>query len=147
MSKSLNLVKYQTDESGNIYENGYELVESVFISSDLILEIESNFPLVKMRVLEEEGSDEAYEIECFDEKYSLDIAKKLGELFILVLKNEYETIFGSSDISESKSVGHIKNTNLQTSIDRFRTITNVISIVDLKNEKYENVSSVVLKVG
>ena len=147
MSKSLNLVKYQTDENGNIYENGYVLVESVFISPDLMLEIERCFPLVKMRVLEEEGSDDAYEIECFDEKDSLSMAKKLRDLFILVLKNEYEQNIGSSNISESKSVDHIENTNLQTSIDRFRTITNVISIIDLKNEKYENDFSAVLKVG
>lgn len=147
MSKSLNLVKYQTDDGGNIFEEYSELVEYVFISPSLIKEIESTFPLIKRKVFEEKGSEERYEIECFDEKDNLKIYVKLEEIFIIILENECKEILGTSETSKSKSVGHIKKTDIQLSVDRFRTITNVINIFKLKNEKYENDSSAVLKIG
>lgn len=147
MSKSLNLVKYKADESGKLYESECETIDSVFISSDLISELEKDFPLVNISVFEDGDLDDNYEIECFPVEQSIELHSRLEELFIEVLKHEAEVYLESDSLSSSKDLGFIKKTDVSLSVDRFRTITNVIYLVRLKINKYLEQSSVVLKLG
>ncbi|CAN2041820.1 conserved hypothetical protein [Candidatus Magnetomoraceae bacterium gMMP-15] len=161
MSNYLNLVKYQTDKNEKFYEEGCELIESVFITPALLQEIESYFPLVELDVHEEEGTDEKYKIECFDNKDISNILNNLLEDFFLVLHESKKILDSSKNIKFKAVETSIKKpmtylfpllkknikADLQLSIDRFRTITNVIYIFKLKKDKYENDSSTVLKIG
>lgn len=147
MSKSLNLVKYKADESGKLYEEDYEVVDSVFISPDLISKLEDYVPLVSFNVYEDSNLEEHYEIKCFPNDKTIELHSKLEELFVTVLRHEAKNFVESATLSNSKDVGYKKDSDVGLSIDRFRTITNVIYLVKLKKEKFFNEPSVVLKLG
>jgi hypothetical protein len=71
---------------------------------------------------------------------------------VILLKNESEKILDLTDIVDSSQLpalpfDHNQTKNLEMSILRFRTITNVINIFKLKSNKYTNDASAVLKIG
>lgn len=147
MSKNLNLVKYKSDGNGNLYEEGYETVDFVFISSDLISELENDFSLASLNIFEDNNLDDSYEIDIFPVEKTVEIHSKLEELFVDVLRHEAKGYTESNSISDSKEIGYKKDIDISLSIDRFRTITNVIYLVKLKKDKFLEDSSVVLKLG
>jgi hypothetical protein len=152
MSKNINLVIYATDNNEKLYEKSSELIETAFISNDLLKEIEKDWPLIKKSVFELAGSEDHYLIECFDDSKIRDILGKLETLFVILLKNESEKILDLTDIVDSSQLpalpfDHNQTKNLEMSILRFRTITNVINIFKLKSNKYTNDASAVLKIG
>lgn len=152
MSKSINLVKYAVDENKKINETETELIETAFVTSSLLDEIIKDNSLINKCVYEQLDSDECYQIECFDDNQVENILKKLKDDFITVLTSDCKKI--SKNIIEHKSKQslvtqgeYIKSSEIDDSINRFRTITNVINIFKLKNDKYSDDMSVVLKIG
>lgn len=152
MSKSINLVEYAIDDNNKLYETKSVLIETVFISSSLYDEIVKDYPLVKKSVFEEIKSEDNYSIECFDDSKIVEIISKLENLFISILENESKKIFSKNENIGSNQIATIQNDHihlkdLEISIKRFRTITNVINIFQLKNNQYSSNASVVLKIG
>lgn len=147
MSANLKLVKYKSDDTGNLYEDGYETVDSVFISSDLISELGNDFPLVSLNIFEDDNLSDSYEIDIFPVEKTVEIHSKLEGLFVGVLRHEAKGYTESNSLSGSKEIGYKKDIDVGLSIDRFRTITNVIYLVKLKKDKFLEDSSVVLKLG
>lgn len=147
MSATLNLVKYKSDDDGNLYEEGYEIVDTVFISPDLISELENDFSLEEVKLYEDGRLGEYYSINCFPIDKTVEIYLKLEKMFITVLMHEAEGCTENKESSGSKEVSSKKEFDIGLSVDRFRTITNVIYLVRLKRDKFLDDSSVVLKLG
>lgn len=147
MSVTLNLVKYKSDDDGNLYEEGYETVDTVFISPALISELENDFPLEEINLYEDEELDNYYSINCLPKDKAGEIYSKLEKLFITVLMHEAKYYTESKEPSGSKEVGSKKDIDIGLSVDRLRTITNVIYLVRLKKDKFFDEPSVVLKLG
>ncbi|MCU1794046.1 hypothetical protein [Pectobacterium polaris] len=152
MSQSINLVAYEFVCDGRIYETKNELIETAFISTALLKELKKEFPLVERKIYEVPGSEEHYSIECFNDSDIERILNKLEEMFLSVLKSDSERLLGKSDSQDGKSLPstqstHIKSSDISESISRFRTLSNIIYIFNLKNNKYGDDTSTVLKLG
>lgn len=152
MSQSINLVAYEPASDGRIYETKTELIETAFVSTALLNELQKEFPLVEREVYEVPDTDEHYSIECFNDSDVERILIKLEEMFLSVLKSDSERLLAKSDSQDGKSLpstqsNHIKSSDISESISRFRTLSNIIYIFNLKNNKYGGDTSVVLKMG
>jgi len=152
MSQSINLVAYELASDGRIYETKTELIETAFVSTVLLNELQKEFPLVEREIYEVPDTDEHYSIECFNDSDIDRILIKLEEMFLSVLKSDSERLLGKSDFQDGKSLpstqsNHIKSSDISESISRFRTLSNIIYIFNLKNNKYGGDTSVVLKMG
>lgn len=152
MSQSINLVAYESASDGRIYETKTELIETAFVSTVLLNELQKEFPLVERNVYEAPDAEEHYSIECFNDSDIERILIKLEEMFLSVLKSDSERLLGESDSKNSQSLpstqsNHIKSSDISESICRFRTLSNIIYIFGLKNKKYGGDTSVVLKLG
>jgi len=137
MSQNLFLVKYQMDEKGNPYEDKCEIIESAFITPELVNLIEKEKLLEDKRLLEEIETVEFSNITCI-ENYSLNKALEIlqDEFIQLILKTSDKlksVVFNSDEISSS--------------MDEYRTITNLQHIIKLKKDKFEHSPNVVLKLG
>ncbi|MCK6774659.1 hypothetical protein EKS39_04510 [Enterobacter roggenkampii] len=152
MSQSINLVAYESASDGRIYETKTELIETSFVSTALIKELQKEFPLVERKVYEMHGAEEHYSIKCFNDSDIERILVKLEEMFLSVLKSDSERLLGKSEFQDGKTLPstqstYIKSSDISESISRFRTLTNIIYIFNLKNNKYGGDTSVVLKLG
>lgn len=152
MSQSINLVAYEPANDGRIYETKTELIETAFVSTVLLNELQKEFPLVERKVYEVPDAEDHYSIECFNDSDIARILIKLEEIFLSVLKSDSERLLGESDSQNGKSLPstqstHIKSSDISESISRFRTLSNIIYIFNLKNNKYGGDTSVVLKLG
>lgn len=152
MSQSINLVAYETANDGKLYETKTDLIETAFVSSALLGELQNNFPLIERSIFEVVGCEEYYSIECFNDSDIEGAIKRLEEIFLSILKSDGEKLLGQADSQDSENLppthsGHIKSNNLDDSINRFRTLTNIIKVFNLKHNKYSNDTSVVLKIG
>ncbi|WP_080171782.1 hypothetical protein [Salmonella enterica] len=152
MSQSINLVAYESASDGRIYETNNELIETAFISTALLKELQKEFPLIERKIYEVPGEDEHYSIECFNDADIDSILAKLEIMFLSVLKSDSERLLKETDFQDNKrlpsvSSNYIQSSDITESISRFRTLTNVIYIFNLKNRKYSDDNSVVLKLG
>lgn len=152
MSQSINLVAYEATNDGKLYETKTDLIETVFVSTDLLGELQKHFPLIERKVFEVVGSEDHYSIECFDDSDIEEVISKLEDIFLRVLKSDGEKLLDHSDSPDSKSLpsthsAYIKESDISESISRFRTLTNIIHIFNLKNNQYRGDASVVLKLG
>ena len=152
MSHSINLVVYASGDDGKLYETKTDLIEAVFVTSSLLSELKKNFPLIERNIFEEVGSDEHYQIECFDDSDIEGAIKKLEEIFLSVLAADSEKLLGQESLKDSEklpstTLGHISSGDLDDSINRFRTLTNIINVFKLKHNQYSSDLSAVLKVG
>lgn len=153
MSQSINLVAYESASDGRIYETKSELIETAFVSTALLKELQKEFPLVERKIYEVPAAGEHYSIECFNDSDIERILIKLEEIFLSVLKSDSEKLLGKSDSQDSKSLPSTLSTNIITSSDisesisRFRTLSNIFYIFNLKKNKYGSDTSVVLKLG
>ncbi len=87
----------------------------------------------------ENVNNEPFEIECFDEKDLNDILFKLEMEFVDLLKDK-----GNVENLDDLLIGQ----NLQDAIFEFkRLITNLIDLFRLKNDKYQNDQSTLVKLG
>ncbi len=136
MSQNLSLVQYKVDEKGNLYDDDSNIIESAFITPELINLIEKEKLLEDKSLLEEIGTMESFEVKCI-ENSSLNKA-------LSVLENEFMTL--SSDASNKlKSV--FNNDEISSLMNEFRTITNLHHVIKLKKDKFEHNTNVVLKLG
>lgn len=152
MSQSINLVAYEPASDGRIYETKTELIETAFVSAVLLNELQKEFPLVERDVYEAPDAEEHYSIECFNDSDIEGILIKLEEMFLSVLKSDSERLLGKSDSQSGQSLPstqftHIISSDIYESVSRFRIISNIIYIFDLKNNKYHDDTSVVVKLG
>lgn len=152
MSQNINLVAYESSCDGKIYETKTELIETAFVSTALLNELQKEFPLVERKVYEVPDSETHYSIECFNDSDIDRALIKLEEIFLFLLKSDSEKLLGKSDYQDGKNLlstqpSHIKSSDISESISRFRTLSNIIYIFNLKSNKYGGDTSVVLKLG
>lgn len=152
MSQSINLVKYKIATDGRIYETKDGLIEYAFISTALIKELKKEFPLIERKIYEVPGEEDHYSIECFNDSDIERILIRLEEMFLSVLKSDSEKLLGKPDFLNGKNLPstqptYINKSDISESISRFRTLSNIIYICRLKNNKYSDNTSVVLKLG
>lgn len=142
MSQNVLLVEYQFDSEDNIYESGCHTIDVAFIKGDLLEKINNKYPMKEISIYEEAGSSEVSIIDCFDECLIEDTIKLLENEFITLLTTESKDLNKSSNGAEI-----ITKSDLSELINKFRMITNLIYIFRLKNDKYRDTSSVVIKLG
>jgi len=152
MSQSINLVAYEAASDGKLYETNTDLIETVFVTSVLLGELQSKFPLIKRKIFEVIDSEEHYSIECFNDSEIEDVIKKLEEIFLTILKSDGEKLLNKEASPDSENQlslhsVHIQTSDIDNSINRFRTLTNIINIFKLKKNQYGSDTSVVLKLG
>ena len=139
MSIKILLVKYELIESDKLIEDNVVIIESAFITSEILEKISTFITKRKVyEMLDENLNNESFEIECFDDKYITDILFKLEMEFIDLLKNK-------SSVEHQDDL--LIDQNLRDAIFEFRTITNLIYLFRLKNDKYQNDNSTLVKVG
>lgn len=139
MSIKILLVKYELIESDKLIEDNVVIIESAFITSEILEKISTFITKRKVyEMLDENLNNESFEIECFDDKYITDILFKLEMEFIDLLKNK-------SSVENQDEL--LIDQNLRDAIFEFRTITNLIYLFRLKNDKYQNDNSTLVKVG
>lgn len=126
MSTIISLVQYDHDDE-KLYEDNSELIDSAYISEDLINIISESINTVI--IYEDNNSDEYFEIDCIN---NIEKNIKLFEdKFLEFLKDN-----------------NLKNhENISQSIDLFRTLTNVHYIFCLKNKNFRNNDNVLIKIG
>ncbi|TVU80994.1 MULTISPECIES: hypothetical protein [Pseudoalteromonas] len=152
MSQSINLVAYQANENGKLYESKTDLIETVFITPSLLSELQKASPLIKKNIFETVGSEDHYSIECFNDSEIEGAIKKLEEVFLSILASDGKKLLGQESKKDSNKLAllsseHIASGDLDDSINRFRTLTNVINVFKLKHNQYSSDASVVLKLG
>lgn len=139
MSIKILLVKYELIESDKLIEDDVVIIESAFITSEILEKISTFITKRKVyEMLDEDPNNESFEIECFDDKYITDILFKLEMEFIDLLKNK-SSVENQDDL--------LIDQNLRDAIFEFRTITNLIYLFRLKSDKYQNDNSTLVKVG
>jgi hypothetical protein len=136
MSQNLSLVQYQTDEKGNLYDDNSNIIESAFITPELIDLIEKEKLLEDKPLLEETGATESFEVKCI-ENSSLNKALSILEneyvSHVLEAANKLKSVFNSDEV--------------YSLMNESRTITNLQHVIKLKKEKFEHNPNVVLKLG
>lgn len=152
MSQSINLVSYEASGDGKLYETNTDLIETAFVTSALLDELKSKFPLIKRKIFEVIGSEEHYSIECFNDSEIEGAIKELEDIFLSILKSDGEKLLDKEASQDYENLpllhsGHIQSSDIDDSINRFRTLTNIINIFKLKKNKYGSDASVVLKLG
>ncbi|HCI5234088.1 TPA: hypothetical protein PCO66_004451 [Klebsiella pneumoniae] len=152
MSQSINLVAYESASDGRIYETKTELIETAFVTTALLEELQKESPLIERKIYEIPEAEEHYSIECFNDSDIERILVKLEEMFLSVLESDSEKLLQKSDSQDRKSLPstqstYIKSSDISESINRFRTLTNIFNIFYLKHNKYGGDTSVVLKLG
>jgi hypothetical protein len=152
MSQSINLVAYETASDGKLYETKTDLIETAFVTTALLGELQNNFPLIERRVFEVVGAEDHYSIECFNDSDIEGAIKRLEDIFLSILKSDGEKLLDKEDSQDFRNLpsthsDHIKLSDIGNSINRFRTLTNIINIFNLKHNQYSSDTSVVLKLG
>jgi len=136
MSQNLSLVQYQADEKGNLYDDNSNIIESAFITPELIELIEKEKLLADKPLLEETGTTESFEVKCI-ENSSLNKALSILEneyvSHVLEAANKLKSVFNSDEV--------------YSLMNETRTITNLQHVIKLKKEKFEHNPNVVLKLG
>jgi hypothetical protein len=121
---------------GNLYDDKSNIIESAFITPELIELIEKEKLLANKPLLEETGTTESFEVKCI-ENSSLNKA-------LSVLENEFMRLLSDAS-NKLKSVFNSDETS--SLMNEFRTITNLQHVIKLKKEKFEHNPNVVLKLG
>lgn len=152
MSQNINLVAFEISDEGKLFETQTDLIETAFITSSLLDELLKSFSLVEIEIFECLGSEEHYSIECFKESDIEGAIKKLEEMFLSILKLDGEKLLCQADSPDLKNLpstdtGHIVSKDIDDSINRFRTLTNIINVFKLKHNRYRGDLSVVVKIG
>jgi hypothetical protein len=137
MSQSLSLVEYKADKDGNLYEDNYQVIESAFITPEVISSIEEQRLLEEKMLLEEPGAAESSVMKCIEDS-SLD--KVLS-----ILEIEFVKFLTSEAASNTKDI--IIRDEISSLISNFRTVGNLYHLIQIKKEKFGNHPNVVLKLG
>ena len=137
MSLNISLIEYKTCKDGKLYEEGSEVIESAFLSPDLLEIIKDQFPLCKKEIFEEEGSPETSTIDIFSDN-SIHEIKELLEI-------EFVRMIEASQSQKLTSV--IIPNSIFEAIEKFRTLTNVYHIFWLKYENFSKRSNAIIKIG
>ncbi|MCX7111657.1 MAG: hypothetical protein NTX45_16335 [Proteobacteria bacterium] len=137
MSQSLSLIEYEADENGNLYEDQCRVIESAFITPEVISSIEEQRLLEDKTLLEEPGAAESSVMKCLEDS-SLD--KVLS-----ILEIEFIKFLTSEAANNAKNI--LIRDEISSLLGDFRTIANLYHVIKLKKEKFEHYPNVVLKLG
>jgi len=137
MSQSLSLIEYEADENGNLYEDQCRVIESAFITPEVISSIEEQRLLEDKTLLEEPGAEESSIMKCLEDS-SLD--KVLS-----ILEIEFIKFLTSNSANNAKNI--LIRDEISSLLGDFRTIANLYHVIKLKKEKFEHYPNVVLKLG
>lgn len=148
MSSSLFLVEYEQTPDGKLIEETAHIIQSAFIDQRLLEKLEGYFGFNAMPIHEEEGSEEVIEIQYLDDEkinkvydYFFDAFKKL-----VVKTNEKLQVLSQEEALNTQVEAHKGEFNFDN-VEKFRVLTNLISILKIKIEHYKGSSTVFLKVG
>jgi hypothetical protein len=130
-------VEYKADKDGNLYEDNYQVIESAFITPEVISSIEEQRLLEEKMLLEEPGAAESSVMKCIEDS-SLD--KVLS-----ILEIEFVKFLTSEAASNTKDI--IIRDEISSLISNFRTVGNLYHLIQIKKEKFGNHPNVVLKLG
>ena len=152
MSQSINLVAYGITKDGMLSESKkVELIEAAFVTPALLDELKLVAPLAKRDVSGSTDSTVDYSIECFDAANIESAIKKLKNMFLIILESDAsKLLIKDEESTKALTVTHGKDANssaIDEAISRFRVITNVIHIFELKHIKYASDDSVIVKMG
>lgn len=137
MSQSLSLIEYSADEHGNLYEDHSRIIESAFITPEVINTIEAQRLLEDKTLLEEPGASASSVMKCLEDS-SIDKVLSLLEI-------EFVKSITSEAASNAKDI--LISGEISSLINDFRTIANLHHVIKLKKEKFEHRPNVVLKLG
>ncbi|MGI9213636.1 MAG: hypothetical protein ACR2HF_14285 [Methylococcaceae bacterium] len=137
MSQSLSLVEYKADKDGNLYEDDCQVIESAFITPEVISSIEEQRLLEDKKLLEEPGATESSVMKCIEES-SLDKV-------LMILEIEFIKFLTSEAADNAKNI--LIRDEIYSLLGDFRTIGNLYNLIKLKKEKFDHHPNVVLKLG
>lgn len=152
MSHSINLVAYGKTKDGMLSESEtVELIETSFITPALLDELELATPLATRDVYGPAGSTVDYSIKCFNDADIEHAINKLKSMFLTTLEADAQKLLTQGgESTKTIPIGYVKlgdSSAIDEAISRFRIITNVIYIFELKHKKYARDDSVVVKLG
>lgn len=149
MSSNIYLVEYKKTPDGRLFEISDPIIEYSFAPMSLIDELSQCSPLAKREIYESTNKDSHYAIEYFQEDHIEAAINKLHEIFLKILSADSKQLLGNTP-SHQENEHKLKTENkdaIDNSINRFRTITNVINIFKTKHNKYQGNDSVIIKIG
>jgi hypothetical protein len=126
MSQAISLIKYNY-KNEKLLEDDLQIIESAFINDELLKIISDSIGTAK--IYEEADSNNFYDIDCIGD-VEINI-KKLEKKFIKLLKEENTK----------------KNVMVTDSITAFRILTNIYNIFWLKDNKFSEDHSTIIKLG
>ncbi len=133
MSTNLTLIKYRLGSNGHPLEDSGEVIASSFISAELFSELVEIAPLATLDIYEEEGSDEYSNTECLHNEKIPEILAFVKAKFINLFEEKKSSIFENND------------NELDDLISKFRSITNLYQLLEIKNIKYMNDVTAIIK--
>ena len=135
MSQYIFLTQFESDSSGVLYEEESSVIESTFIFALLLENIEKQWPLVEKQVYEEKEENENFLIRYIDGSSVKEIIIWLENLFINLLNRSPTDKNNKENSNELTKQEFIEKGELNKLIEQFRTITNLIQLLKLKEEK------------
>ncbi|MBO6037057.1 MAG: hypothetical protein IJ934_00660 [Acetobacter sp.] len=137
MAKSLFLCKYQETSTGRYIDGTEETIETCFIDEDIFQHFEKWEVWCKQEIFEDEEEKESTNvIEYIDHDKIESVIKEMQKLF---LDKRYEKI----QRKELEENPHL----LTNVIKKFRTICNIIFLLQLKFDQYPTDSRVIVQLG
>ncbi len=134
MSLNISLIQFDSDETGTLFEEKYTTIETAYINHTLLDEIKEKYPFREQKVFEERESKEYSIFNYFNQNNINDILSYLESKFI--------------NLCDSCNFKEIYDQNIYLKkVEEFRTISNIIHVLKLKNEKYKESFSSFIKVG
>lgn len=137
MSQNISLIEYSVIADGRLYEDCSAVIETAFISPDLLETIKKNFSFEEKIVYEERDSNESSPTDCIKNE---DIAN-VQEL----LEREFIRLIESNDTQSLKKL--TSSASIHEVIEKFRTIANLRHIFWLKTENFSQKANVLIKLG
>ena len=133
-SSHIALIKYQLDSQGHYLEDTSEVIFCSSVSEELFKELTKIAPLASLTIHEEEGTSESSAAQCIQNDKIADVFAFVKNAFMGLLKNTQPSSLESDD-------------ELTEAIYQFRTITNLYKLFELKYQKYQSDSTVIVQFG
>ena len=135
MSTNLMLIKYRLGINGRYLEDSGELIASSFISEENLSALINEAPLAKLTIYEEDGSDEFSEIDCLQNQ-EIDKALRFA-------RKKFIDLFKKTDLSAIEN----SDDDSTEALSKFRSISNLYYLLEIKHAKYQSDDTVVVKLG
>ena len=144
MAESFCLVQYQTDPDGHLLEGDSEVIEDVYVSPSLLAEVIKQWPLIERGVLEELGGN-SFKIRCFDDASVKEAKSWLEDQFIRMVCDSQLAFNSQGDYDSDTCPRVLMRDDIDRVIAKFRYLTNLINLFRIKIEKYNEDTSVIIR--